>query len=67
MTNYKTDFTVVEKAKYFSVHGRRSVFENGEWHWQDGWHLSNYKTRERAEAEAAKLNAHFSKVGQANV
>lgn len=54
---FKNDFMVIHKAKYFSVHGRRSFFENGEWHWIDGWHVSNYKTRERAQAEADRLNA----------
>lgn len=57
MTKFKIEFMVIPKAKSFSVHGRRSYFQAGEWHWQDGWHLRNYKTRERAEAEAKKLNA----------
>lgn len=57
MTKFKTDFTVIPKAKSFSVHGRRSYFQAGEWHWQDGWHVATYRTKERAEAEAEKLNA----------
>lgn len=61
MTKFKIDFMVIEKPKSFSVHGRRSYFENGEWHWASDWHLRNYKTMERAEAEAAKLNTHFGR------
>jgi len=53
---FKTDFTVIEKAKSFSVHGRRSYLEGGQWVWSYGWYVGTYRTRERAEAEAERLN-----------
>jgi len=56
MAKIRTDFTVIAKAKSFSVHGRRSEWDGQEWHWLDDWYLASFRTLERAEEDAARRN-----------
>lgn len=56
MTRVKQDFHVIPKRKMFSVHGRLSEWDGGEWHWVDGWYLWSYRTLEEAERQAKRMN-----------
>ena len=56
MPKVKQDFHVIQKPKSFSVHGRRSEWDGSEWHWVEGWYLWSFRTLEKAEREAARLN-----------
>ena len=56
----RRDFTVVPTAKRFNVRGRVSEWDGQEWHWLEGWHLGSFRTLERAQQEADRLNRSYA-------